>query len=323
MTSTLTIDFDGAWKETLERYFNPFLLFCFPEVHRQIDWSKGYAFLDKELQEVVRDAQLGKQRVDKLVRVVLLDGREEWILIHVEIQTQVDGTIPLRVYQYHHRVEDRFGKPVLTLVVLADEQKDWRPCFYQQELLGCRTRFEFPICKLSDFGEDMWVFENASNPVAVVIGAHLSAQRTRKNHEERLGIRWRMLRNLYERGWSREEIIELHRLLDWLLVLPPKMNLEFRRRVLEYEKEKIMPYITSNEQIATEEGRQEGRQEGRLEGRQAVILRQLRRRLGGLENATERRVCDLGAENLELLAEDLLDFTSVSDLNQWLDRNQA
>ena len=128
-----------------------------------------------------------------------------------------------------------------------------------------------------------------------------------------------MLRNLYERGWSREEIIELHRLLDWLLVLPPEMNLEFRRRVLEYEKEKIMPYITSNEQIATEEGRQEGR----LEGRQAVILRQLRRRLGGLENATERRVCDLGAENLELLAEDLLDFTSVSDLNQWLDRNQA
>ena len=319
MTSTLTIDFDGAWKETLERYFNPFLLFCFPEVHRQIDWSKGYAFLDKELQEVVRDAQLGKQRVDKLVRVVLLDGREEWILIHVEIQTQVDGTITLRVYQYHHRVEDRFGKPVLTLVVLADEQKDWRPCFYQQELLGCRTRFEFPICKLSDFGDDMLVFENASNPVAVVIGAHLSAQRTRKNHEERLGIRWRMLRNLYERGWSREEIIELHRLLDWLLVLPPKMNLEFRQRVLEYEKEKIMPYITSNEQIATEEGRQEGR----LEGRQAVILRQLRRRLGGLENATERRVCDLGAENLELLAEDLLDFTSVSDLNQWLDRNQA
>jgi len=140
-----------------------------------------------------------------------------------------------------------------------------------------------------------------------------------------------MLRNLYERGWSREEIIELHRLLDWLLVLPPEMNLEFRRRVLEYEKEKIMPYITSNEQIATEEGRQEGRQEGRLEGRQegrlegrqAVILRQLRRRLGGLENATERRICDLGAESLELLAEDLLDFTSVSALNQWLDRNQS
>ena len=140
-----------------------------------------------------------------------------------------------------------------------------------------------------------------------------------------------MLRNLYERGWSREEIIELHRLLDWLLVLPPEMNLEFRRRVLEYEKEKIMPYITSNEQIATEEGRQEGRQEGRLEGRQegrlegrqAVILRLLRRRLRGLDGTTERRVCDLGAESLELLADDLLDYTSVSDLNQWLARNQA
>jgi hypothetical protein len=216
---------------------------------------------------------------------------------------------------------------VLTLVVLADEQKDWRPWFYEQQLLGCRTRFEFPICKLSDFGDDLSVFENADNPVAVVIGAHLGAQRTRKDHQERFGIRWRVLRNLYERGWSREDILELYRLLDWLLVLPPEMDLEFRRQVLDYEKEKTMPYITSIERIASEEGRkkglQEGRQEGRQEGQQAVILRLLQRRLRGLEGATAGRVRALDAQRLEVLAEDLLDFTSSSDLNQWLDRNQA
>jgi hypothetical protein len=35
-------------------------------VHAGIDWSRGVAALDQELQEVVRDAKTGKRRVDKL-----------------------------------------------------------------------------------------------------------------------------------------------------------------------------------------------------------------------------------------------------------------
>ena len=75
-------DFDGAWKEFLELYFRPFLEFCFPNAARQVDWAQPIEFLDQELQEVVRDAELGKLRADKLVRVHCLDGQEEWLLIH-------------------------------------------------------------------------------------------------------------------------------------------------------------------------------------------------------------------------------------------------
>src|SRR5207248_913998 len=107
-------------------------------------------FLDKELQEIIRDAALGEQRVDKLIKVQLRDGGEEWILVHVEVQHQHDINLPERVYQYHHRVRDRFGKRVLSLVILADERPDWRPNHYEEEVLGCRVRFDFPICKLLD-----------------------------------------------------------------------------------------------------------------------------------------------------------------------------
>ena len=72
----LPTDFDGAWKEALEQFFRPFLDFCFPDIAARVDWSKGFDFLDKELQKVVHDAEMGTLRVDKLVQVYRLDGIE-------------------------------------------------------------------------------------------------------------------------------------------------------------------------------------------------------------------------------------------------------
>lgn len=62
--------------------------FFFPAAHSQIDWTKGLIFLDKELQEVTADAEIGRRYANKLVKVYLINGKEEWILIHVEVQSQ-------------------------------------------------------------------------------------------------------------------------------------------------------------------------------------------------------------------------------------------
>ena len=39
---------------------------------------------------------------------------------------------------------------MVSLVILADDQAHWRPNAFEEELLGCRVRFEFPVCKLLD-----------------------------------------------------------------------------------------------------------------------------------------------------------------------------
>ena len=70
-------DYDSPWKEALERYFEPFMAFFFPQAHRDIEWSRGYEFLDKELQQVTPDAALGRRRVDKLMKVWQKGGEEE------------------------------------------------------------------------------------------------------------------------------------------------------------------------------------------------------------------------------------------------------
>jgi predicted transposase YdaD len=62
------------------------------------------------------------------------------------------------------------------------------------------------------------------------------------------------------------------------------------------------------------QGRQEGRQEGELD----IALRLLRRRCGELSPQQDRRIRALPLEQLETLAEALLDFQGPDDLNAWL-----
>jgi hypothetical protein len=82
-------DYDSPWKDVLERYFPAFLAFFFPAIDAAIDWAHGYEFLDKELQQIARDAQLGRRYADKLIKVWRRDGDEVWVLIHVEVQGSV------------------------------------------------------------------------------------------------------------------------------------------------------------------------------------------------------------------------------------------
>lgn len=61
-------------------------------------------------------------------------------------------------------------------------------------------------------------------------------------------------------------------------------------------------------------GRQEGRQEGKLE----LVMRLLDRRIGEITPDIQNRIRRLSIEQLENLGEALLDFTSASDLTEWL-----
>jgi hypothetical protein len=100
-------DYDSPWKEALDVYFQPFLELFFAQAHSEIDWSRGTESLDKELQQIVREAELGRRFVDKLVKVWLKTGREQWVLIHVEVQSSEDGKFALRMYVYNYRLFDK------------------------------------------------------------------------------------------------------------------------------------------------------------------------------------------------------------------------
>ncbi|WP_027401560.1 DUF4351 domain-containing protein [Aphanizomenon flos-aquae] len=75
-----------------------------------------------------------------------------------------------------------------------------------------------------------------------------------------------------------------------------------------------MPFISPTEELAMERGVERGIEQGE----QQLIFRQLNRRFGEIELSFIETIWTLSIEQLELLGEALLDFSSIIDLEQWL-----
>ncbi len=264
-------DLDAAWKETLDLYFEPFLAFLFPEAHAAINWDRSVEFLDKEFQDLIPEAEIGRRYADKLVKAWLNNGEEAFILIHVEVQSQEDSGFAERMFIYHYRIFDFYQKRVMSLAVLGDENPNWRPDRYTYTLAGCELSLRFPIVKLVDF-EDRWPeLETSNNPMAVVVMAHLQSRTTKSDAQVRKRWKWILTRRLYERGYSREDVIRLVRVMDRILTLPAVLKRQFREELEQYEAEVKMPLISSMEELAREEGIQIGEQRGIQIGKEEGI----------------------------------------------------
>ncbi|MEH2041399.1 DUF4351 domain-containing protein [Nostoc sp.] len=114
------------------------------------------------------------------------------------------------------------------------------------------------------------------------------------------------------------------------LVYNLRENLKVNQELEADDRELIMrlePLYQRDREQAKEEGRQEGRQEGREEGRQEgkedLILRLLNRRIGEIDASLIGRIKGLSIEQLENLGEALLDFSSVADLETWLNQQSS
>jgi hypothetical protein len=262
MPSSSASDMDSPWKEAVEHFLGPFLELLFPAIHKIIDWSKGYVSLDKELHRIVHDANVGKRLAEKLIKVWRKDGQEVWLLIHVEVQGQRDEDFAERMFVYNYRTFDRYRHPVASLAVLCDADPNWKPAHFGYNVEGCEVGIRFLVAKLLDYDGRDEELEQDSSPIAAVVLAHLKATQTRKAPIERQAWKLRLIKSLYERGLNAGDIRQLFRLLDWMLVLPRELEQEFRSKMERFEEERNMPYVTSIERLAMEEGHREGLLEG-------------------------------------------------------------
>jgi hypothetical protein len=247
-------DYDSPWKEGMELYFKELMQFFFPDIAREIAWTRGYEFLDKELQQVVRDAEIGRKHADKLVKVWSLQDEPFHVMIHIEVQSDKDQDFPRRMYIYNYRIFDKSERPVTSLAVLADEVGSWRPNGYTSEQWGCKINFEFPMVKLIDYADKIDDLLDHTNPFAIITAAHLKTKATKDNPQERYTWKWTITRALYEKGFSTKDILNLYRLVDWLMMLPDDLTKQFTQNLIAYEEEKKMPYVTSAERIGIEKG---------------------------------------------------------------------
>ncbi|MEH1817768.1 MAG: cytosolic protein [Nostoc sp.] len=295
-------EYDSPWKQILQLYFEDFMLFFFPQAHREIDWTRQPEFLDKELEQVVRDAELGKRLADKLVKIYRIGGEESWILIHLEIQSQSESDFSERMFTYNYRIYDRYKRSVASLAILGDEQVNWRPNRFGYELFGTKVEFQFPIVKLLDYQQRQSELEASRNPLATVVMAHLAALQTLSDRLQRKQQKLSLVRRLYQQGFEREDVLNLLAFVDWVLTLPSDLEGEFLFEVEQLEAEQRMQYVTSFERSGIRLGLLEGIELG-LKLRFGTVGLSLLPSISTIEDVEQLRAILSGLETVSTISE--------------------
>jgi hypothetical protein len=257
-------DRDSAWKELLERYFREFLAFFFPAIERDIDWRRRPVFLEKELERILRRSASPDRIADKLARVRLRSGKEAWIFIHVEIHGRPEKAFPRRMYQCNYRIFDHHGREVVSVAVLTDRRTEYRGAF-DHARWGFERRFRFPTVVLGKYRKQVAKLEADPNPFSLVVLAHLGTQDSR-GPRDRLRWKVRLADLLVRRGCGDEDIMQMLRFIDWLIVLPRRLERVADAEIERLCGEKAMPYVTSWERRGIEKGLKRGLRRGLKKG---------------------------------------------------------
>jgi hypothetical protein len=215
-------------------------------------------------------------------------------MIHIEVQDGEQTDFAERMFVYHYRIFDRYRRRVkqnknpqksghsfcehiISLALLSDINKNWKPSTYQHELLGCEMNFKFPVAKLADFKKELNPNE-LENPFAVATNAHItykearkqlnSAEKTGKPKQEIYQELFRQKRNLftalYKAGFKSAVIRDLFEFVGLIMKLPQKMETELETEILEIEK-KEAPKVSYFKRFI-DRGRKEGRKDGKKDG---------------------------------------------------------
>ncbi len=155
----------------------------------------------------------------------------------------------------------------------------WRPSEFGYTLFGCQVNLTFPTVKLLDYAPRWEELAASRNPFAVVVMAHLKTLATHGDAPARLCWKLNLIRSLYNGGYSKSDILELFRIIDWLMALPEDLTYSFAEALERFEEERQMPYVTSIERHGIEKGVQQGVQQGMQQGMQQGALQMAREAL--------------------------------------------
>ena len=144
----MSTDYDSPWKDFLQQHLHWVFDLLFPKASVQIDWGRGFEFLEQELRQILPENERIKRIADALVKVYLLDGKEQLVLIHIEVQGQRDDDFPERMFISYYRIFDRYKKRIAGFAILSDNDPNWHPHEFVSELLGAKETYHFNTAKL-------------------------------------------------------------------------------------------------------------------------------------------------------------------------------
>ncbi|GAB3357908.1 hypothetical protein GCM10027566_22130 [Arachidicoccus ginsenosidivorans] len=181
--------FDAIWKGLIEDLFVEFMHFFFPNADDIFDLT-SYEFLDKELDEIYpEEPGENRRHVDKLVKLKLKCGGEQWLLLHIEVDGRGGIKFGARMFTYYYRIFDRYGQHITALAIFTGKQRKRNtPDRFVQEVLGTRLEYKYNTYRIVDQSDDD-LKANLENPFAQIILAAKTGLLSGKLSDEELMTR--------------------------------------------------------------------------------------------------------------------------------------
>jgi hypothetical protein len=302
------IDHDALFKLVLTAFFREFIDLVAPDLAAALD-PEPPVFLDKESFADLFDPD---RREADLVAQVRLRHHPATLLIHLEHQAQADAALDRRMFRYFARLYDRYDQPI-SPIARCSYPRPRRPAADRHELRAAQRTvltFQYQVVQLNRM--DWRAYLTTSNPAAMALMA-----RMRIAPEDRWRVKAACLRLLAGAPLSGAQRRLIGQCVDIYLPLNAREEQALAAEVARLPgaaKEVVMELITSWER----KGRAEGLREGLREGQRLVVERMLTRRFGALPSGMRARLATLTADELTALADALLDFTSLAEVEAWL-----
>ena len=225
------------------------------------------------------------------------------LILHVEFQTVPDREMGFRMLDYRVRAHRKFpGKQMRQIVIYLTPTTSDLVSLTTFELEF--TRHEFEVIRL---------WEQPSSIFLESVGLYPFASLAQTDEPELV---------LREVAAKIEEIPErkLQSDISAMSYILAGLVLD-RNRVGQIIRRDIMRESVTYQEILAEgevKGKTQGLVEGRINEAKSLTIRLLTRKLGNISPTLLAKIEALPLERLELLGEDLLDFSSIANLEQWL-----
>ncbi|AUB34366.1 putative transposase YdaD [Nostoc flagelliforme CCNUN1] len=222
--------------------------------------------------------------------LILLQSDE--IVLHIEFQTEAKAEIPFRMTDYRLRVYRRFPQKRMHQVVIY-LQPTTSELVQQTAFVLENTRHEFGVIRLWEQPSEIFLNTPGLLPFA-----------TLSQTEDKTRILQQVAEVIEQINDTRTQsnIAASTAILAGLV-----LNKELIKRLLRSDamRESVIYQDIQQEKALS------------------IIIRQLRRKIGTVPPAQLLKIQALDSTHLDDLAEALLDFSSLTDLEAWLAQNQS
>ena len=153
----------------IDEFLPDFVMLFAPDVHEVIDWARGFQPRTAELFPESEQPATGKGYPDRLYEVQRRSGEVELVYLHVEFQSPPTRDFEERMFVYHVRLWLHLRQPIVSIALLADGDRDFRPFEYRSEHFETWVQFRFRSVKLLDFSLCRSQFLESGDPGKVLI----------------------------------------------------------------------------------------------------------------------------------------------------------